>query len=213
MVPASPAYFSAQPGFVDGWLRLQALQGQYSGLPRVKAADAERVAWRTLQEYRNSIGEEVRRTKYYRVIEILQDLHRIHPSLMPASVKEAIEFYKRDVNPYQNVVKPAVIDSLGRSLGAGKRKASSARAWLVEGTGEVLINGKSLPEHFGRIHDRESAIWPLKATDRIGKYNLWALVQGGGTTGQAEALTLAVAKALMAHEPALKPALRRGMSQ
>jgi len=50
----------------------------------------------------------------------------------------------------------------------------------------------------------------LKATDRIDKYNVWALVTGGGTTGQAEALTLAVGKALLAHEPALKPALRRG---
>lgn len=51
----------------------------------------------------------------------------------------------------------------------------------------------------------------MKATDRIGKYNVWALVEGGGTTGQAEALTLAVGKALLGHEPALKPALRRGM--
>lgn len=143
------------------------------------------------------------------MLEILADLNRIEPSLKPDVVKEALEFYKRDVNPFQNVTKPAYIDAMGRTLGVGKRKSSSARAWVVEGTGEVLINGKKLSEYFGRIHDRESAIWPLKATDRIGNYNVWALVEGGGTTGQAEAITLAVAKALMGHEPALKPALRR----
>ena len=44
------------------------------------------------------------------------------------------------------------------------------------------------------------------------KYNVWALVKGGGTTGQAEAVTLGAAKALMVFEPALKPALRRGKS-
>jgi len=82
--------------------------------------------------------------------------------------------------------------------------------WLVEGEGEVLINGRPLNEAFGRIHDRESAIWALKQTERMGKYNIFALVSGGGTTGQAEAMALGVAKALMVHEPMLKPALRRG---
>ena len=42
------------------------------------------------------------------------------------------------------------------------------------------------------------------------KYNVWAVVKGGGTTGQAEAITLGAARALLAHEPDLKPALRRG---
>lgn len=75
-----------------------------------------------------------------------------------------------------------------------------------------MVNGKGLHAAFGRIHDRESAVWALKATQRIDRYNVWALVEGGGTTGQAEALTLGVAKALMVHEPLLKPALRRGES-
>ncbi len=78
--------------------------------------------------------------------------------------------------------------------------------------GEVLINGKPLNGVFPRIHDRESAVWPLIATKRVDKYNVWAWVRGGGLTGQAEALTLGVAKALLVHEPLLKPALRRGTS-
>lgn len=129
---------------------------------------------------------------------------------MPAEVRDTLERYKRDVNPYANVAKPHTVDKDGRAIGVGRRKSATARVWLVAGDGEVLVNGKGLHAAFGRIHDRESAVWALKATQRIDKYNVWALVEGGGTTGQAEALTLGVAKALMVHEPLLKPALRRG---
>ena len=110
--------------------------------------------------------------------------------------------------------KPKVqkLDDYGRAKGIGRRKDSSARVYLVEGTGEVLINGKSIVQAFPRLHDRESALWALKATQRMDKYNVWALVEGGGVTGQAESITLALARALLVHEPALKPALRRGES-
>jgi small subunit ribosomal protein S9 len=210
LVPESRSYFTAQPDFTDNLLTLEALLQKYSSLPRVKPGDAPRVAWRSLFEYRNMVGENVKASKYHKIVEVLQQLNYIHPSLMPSDVKNALNLYKKDINPYQNVPKQVPIDRAGRAIGAGRRKSSTAQAWVVEGTGEVLVNGKTLAEAFGRIHDRESAIWALKATDRIDKYNVWALVKGGGTTGQAEALTLAVGKALLAHEPALKPALRRG---
>ena len=129
---------------------------------------------------------------------------------MPEDLAQAMQSYKRDINPYANVAKPGNIDEDGRAVGVGRRKASSAKVYLVEGEGEVLVNGKSLTSAFPRIHDRESALWALKATGRIDKYNVWALVQGGGLTGQAESITLGLAKALLVHEPLLKPALRRG---
>ena len=129
---------------------------------------------------------------------------------MPMELKEAMEHYKRDVDPYANIPNPGTIDEAGRAYGIGRRKSSSAKVYLVQGNGEVLVNGKSINAVFGRVHDRESALWALKATGRMDKYNVWALVTGGGTTGQAEAITLGTAKALMVHEPLLKPALRRG---
>ena len=210
LIPESRSYFTAQPDFTDSLLTLEALLQRCSSLPRLKPADAPRIAWRTLPEYRNMVGENVKASKYRKIVGLLQQLNYIHPSLMPSDVKNALNVYKKDINPFQNVARPTRVDKLGRAIGAGRRKTSTAQAWVVEGTGEVLVNGKTLAEAFGRIHDRESAIWALKATDRIDKYNVWAIVKGGGTTGQAEALTLAVGKALIAHEPALKPALRRG---
>lgn len=128
---------------------------------------------------------------------------------MPAPLKEAMEIYKRDIDPYAVTKRPNIIDADGRAYGVGRRKSSSAKVYLVQGEGEVLVNGKSINSAFGRIHDRESALWALKATGRMDKYNVWALVSGGGSTGQAEAITLGAAKALMVFEPALKPALRR----
>lgn len=210
LVPQSAAYFTAHPGFTDELLLLTHLMNKYSFLPTVKPADQPRVAWRSLSEYRNMVGETVKSSTYSKMLLVLQRLNLIHPALVPKEVKQATADFKRDIDPFQN--KPAVhkLDRYGRGLGSGRRKSATARAWLVEGTGEIIVNGKSLAEAFARVHDRESVIWALKATNRIDKYNLWALSSGGGTTGQAESLTLAVGKALLVHEPGLKPILRKG---
>ena len=212
VVPESPSYFTGKPGFTDDLLNLETLLRKHEVLPTIPGAQAPRTAWKTLPQYRVTVGEPVRASKYHKIIEVLRRLNRIHPDLMPPEVPLAMERYKRAVNPYDNVRRPQQIDQFGRGFGVGRRKASTARVYLVKGEGEILINGKTLIQAFGRIHDRESAIWPLKATDRIDKYNMWAVVEGGGLTGQAESITLAVARALMVHEPALKPTLRRGKS-
>ncbi|KAF2197155.1 hypothetical protein GQ43DRAFT_444487 [Delitschia confertaspora ATCC 74209] len=209
VIPASPSYFSAKPTFTDDFINLSALLRKVATLPTVPASEAPRVAWKTIHQYRIMVNEPVKTLRYHRILDILHRLNRIHPSLMPEEVREAMLRYKKAAQPEDRIPKPGVIDELGRAKGVGRRKTSSAVAWVVEGEGEVLVNGKNLSQFFGRLHDRESAVWALKATERLDKYNVWALVQGGGVTGQAEALTLAVAKALLVHEPALKPALRR----
>ncbi|KAG8532124.1 uncharacterized protein KY384_003761 [Bacidia gigantensis] len=208
LVPASPAYFSARPESVDDFLQLQSLARRVDKLPVVAPNHAPRATWRTLTQYRLLIGENVPAAKYNKVVEILQRLNRIHPTCMPAEVKETLDIYRHDVDPNHIHRRPAIIDEDGKTCAVGRRKTSSAKVYLVQGEGRVLVNGKNLNAAFGRVHDRDSALWPLKATGRLNKYNVWALVSGGGKTGQAEAITLGVAKALMVFEPALKPALR-----
>lgn len=210
IVPASPSYFSSNPDFSDRFLKLQFLLRQHQTLPTVPQAQAPRVAWRTVSQFRLLVGERIRASKYNKILQILQRLNQIHPAMVPKELADAIQIYKRDIQPRDILRKPAVVDEDGRACGVGRRKSSSAKVYLVQGEGEVLVNGKSINSVFGRIHDRESALWALKATQRISKYNVWALVKGGGLTGQAEAITLGAAKALLVHEPALKPALRRG---
>lgn len=209
IVPASPSYFTATPTYTDDLLHLTSLFRKHQLLPLLPTGQAPRVAWKTYAQYKAEVGEPVKAARYNRLLELLKRLNYIHPSLIPAEVTETLLRYKRDVQPALNVPKPITVDEYGRARAIGRRKASSAIVYLVEGEGECIINGRSLSEYFGRLHDRESAVWALKATQRLDKYNVWAVAQGGGLTGQADAITLGVAKALLAHEPALKPALRR----
>ncbi|KAF4965857.1 hypothetical protein FSARC_6377 [Fusarium sarcochroum] len=208
-VPNSASYFSREPQFNEMFLRIARLLTKHHSLPTLRPSEAPPTAWVKLEEMRSKLGEPIKASHYAKVMRVAKRLNIIEPSLFPPEVKVALDEFKRDINPFMNVPHEVTVDVYGRAVGVGKRKESTARAWVVEGTGEVLINGKTLSQAFGRIHDRESAVWALQATERLDKYNVWALVEGGGTTGQAEALTLAVAKALIVHEPALKTALRK----
>lgn len=210
VVPESPSYFTARPSFTDDYLHLQTLLRRYIELPALKPAEAPRIAWREFGTYQGMVNEPLRSSRFKRLVKILKRLNLIHPQLMPDEVQIALNDWARDIQPFNNRPAPIEIDEFGRAAAVGRRKSSSAKVWVVEGEGDVLVNGKPLHQMFARLHDRESVVWALKATQRADKYNIFATVHGGGTTGQAEALTLAIGKALMAHEPDLKPALRRG---
>ncbi|KAL2007278.1 hypothetical protein VTN00DRAFT_8716 [Thermoascus crustaceus] len=209
IVPASPAYFSGSPKFIDHWLNLERILAKYASLPTVAPNEAPRMAWLKLAQFRDFVGENVPTKKYKNFVKILQRLNRIEPALVPDEVRNTLNTFLRPGNPYANKPAPAVVDEMGRARGTGKRKEASAVVYLVEGEGEVLVNGRNLVDVFPRLHDRESAVWALRCTGRLDKYNVWATVKGGGVTGQAEAITLAVARALLVHEPALKPVLRQ----
>jgi small subunit ribosomal protein S9 len=210
VMPASPSYFTGVPRYTDDVLALAALLRKHQLLPRVPPSEASKVAWKKLSEYRIELAEPVAVKGYGILLSLLKRLNCIHPSVIPDEVVQALNKYKRQVQPHENQAKPILIDSWGRAKAIGRRKSSSAMVYVVEGQGECFINGRTISDYFGRVHDRESAVWALKATQRLDKYNVWAKVEGGGTTGQAEAITLGVARALLAHEPALKPALRKG---
>ncbi|KAE8353548.1 ribosomal protein S5 domain 2-type protein [Aspergillus coremiiformis] len=209
IIPASPAYFSGSPKFIDHLLNLESVLAKWASLPTVSPGEAPRMAWFKLMQFREFVGEPVPTKKYKNLIKILQRLNRIDPKLMPFEVRDTLKIFLRPGNPYGNKPVPATVDEMGRARGRGKRKTSSAVVHLVEGEGEVMVNGKTIVEVFPRLHDRESVTWPLKCTSRLDKYNVWATVRGGGVTGQAEAITLALARALLVHEPGLQPVMRR----
>ncbi|KAA8905349.1 ribosomal protein S5 domain 2-type protein [Sphaerosporella brunnea] len=209
LVPVSPSYFTGSPGFYDNWLALQELLRKYQTLPTVTMDEAPPAKWKTLAQYRGIVGTSVKAARYKKICNVLDRLNCINPALIPHEVSNALDMYRREVSQVESQAKPAVLDHLGRARGVGRRKTSVARVLLAEGNGEVLVNGAPLAAIFERLHDRESAVFPLLATGRMDKYNVWATVMGGGKTGQAEALTLGIARALLVHEPALKPALRR----
>lgn len=209
ILPVSPSYFTGRANFTDSLLSLRDVLRRHATIATVKQGEQPRMQFQDLVQYRNQVGETIPNRQYTQISAILKRLNMIKPALRTPEVIRVLDEHKKQGGSQGEAESVIEVDKHGRARGLGKRKSASGRAWLVEGTGEVYVNGKPLTEAFARIHDRESVLWALKATDRMNKYNIWGRCQGGGTTGQAEALALAVSKALVGHEPALKPALRR----
>ena len=93
--------------------------------------------------------------------------------------------------------------------GTGRRKNAVARVRLVQGEGRVLVNNKGLLEYFGKRTLEMIVKQPLETTETVGKFDIIALVHGGGTTGQAGAVRLGIARALLKADATLRPALKR----
>src|SRR5579862_1999438 len=81
--------------------------------------------------------------------------------------------------------------------GTGRRKTAVARVRLLPGEGEIVINGRSLVEHFGAAVDANDLRMPFKVTGTDGRYNAMVKVEGGGVTGQAGAIRHGIARALL----------------
>lgn len=90
----------------------------------------------------------------------------------------------------------------------GRRKAAVARVYLSEGTGVITINKRSLEAYFPSPIMQYIVLQPLKTLEVEGRYDIKVNLDGGGYKGQAEALRLAIARALVKINPEDKPALR-----
>ena len=91
----------------------------------------------------------------------------------------------------------------------GRRKESVARVRLVPGTGKILVNRKPVLDYFKRETLKMIIEQPLEATETLGKFDIYARVDGGGLTGQAGAMRLGIARALLKYDEDLRPALKR----
>lgn len=92
--------------------------------------------------------------------------------------------------------------------GTGRRKSSIARVRLVEGKGTITINGKDIDEYLGQETLKVIVRQPLTATNTTDKYDVICTVQGGGFTGQAGAIRLGVARALLEANSEYRPILK-----
>lgn len=90
--------------------------------------------------------------------------------------------------------------ALKQYYGTGRRKSSSARVFLRPGKGEIKINQRPLEEYFGRETAGMIIRQPLEAVEMLGKFDVYATVVGGGISGQAGAIRLGIARALVAFE-------------
>jgi small subunit ribosomal protein S9 len=93
--------------------------------------------------------------------------------------------------------------------GTGRRKTSIARVRLLVGEGEVVVNGRSLDEHFGNAVNQAEILMPFRVTGTEGRYNAMIKVEGGGYTGQAGAIRHGIARALLQSDPEARLPLRQ----
>ncbi|MDX6203558.1 MAG: small subunit ribosomal protein [Frankiales bacterium] len=93
--------------------------------------------------------------------------------------------------------------------GLGRRKEAVVRVRLIPGTGTWKLNGRTLEEYFPNKVHQQAINEPFKTLERDGQYDVIALLNGGGISGQAGALRLGIARALILAEPDERPALKK----
>ena len=93
--------------------------------------------------------------------------------------------------------------------GTGRRKTAVARVRLYPGNGAVVVNGKPLEEVFSRDSHRAEILSPLTRLGREGRFSAQVKCNGGGISGWAGAIQMGIARALVASDPNVKPALKR----
>lgn len=95
--------------------------------------------------------------------------------------------------------------------GIGRRKESSARVRIMPGAGAFVVNQKPIEQYFTRFGDIDQIVAPLQAVgENRGSLDITVVVDGGGVTGQTDAVRLGVARALLLMNPDLRPILRKG---
>ncbi|GAB4332513.1 MAG: 30S ribosomal protein S9 [Calditrichia bacterium] len=92
----------------------------------------------------------------------------------------------------------------------GRRKNATARVRLYPGKGEIRVNGKPLLEYFKREVLKMVVEQPFVVTNTLGKFDIAANIRGGGLSGQAEALRLGIARAMVRYDEELRTDLRAG---
>ncbi len=96
-----------------------------------------------------------------------------------------------------------VINTLGR------RKAAVARIYVRPGKGNITVNNRKFDEYFTVMHLRTSVTQPLEVVGKQADFDITANITGGGIKGQAEAMRLAIARALVEMDPECKPELKK----
>ena len=99
--------------------------------------------------------------------------------------------------------------AIQQNYGTGRRKSSTARVFLRKGAGNITVTGRPLDEFFGRETARMIVRQPLELTQSTDKFDIVATAAGGGTTGQAGAIRLGIARALVEYDETLKIELRK----
>jgi len=211
--PQSPSFFTGRPVYYDLLSHLDNLfesfrhiPGTHTDSPPVYNGTLSRSHLSTIIDHNLTVSE------YRRIVEKINALLKLPAFRTSEELQSELRKYEKTTIRKKDLTEMEKIDEFGRSYGYGWRKSASARVWIIpalpETVGKALINGQDLSTYFINQEQAEQCLRPLLVTNTVGKYNVWALVRGGGTTGQSEATRLALARALLLQEPELRDILR-----
>ncbi|MFC2024164.1 30S ribosomal protein S9 [Chloroflexota bacterium] len=102
------------------------------------------------------------------------------------------------------------MEQQGYFYGTGKRKSAIARIRLIPGEGSIIVNNVPYEERFPRLEHRRRIQQPLLVTENVGKYNVLVKVEGGGISGQADAIAHGISRALLEADEGYRGTLREG---
>lgn len=97
----------------------------------------------------------------------------------------------------------------GQYYGTGKRKSSTARVFLMPGTGQIVVNQVDIQEYFTSKTQRMVVTQPLVLTETQDKFDIYINVRGGGYSGQAGAVRLGISRALLMFDSELRPKIKK----
>lgn len=104
---------------------------------------------------------------------------------------------------------PATVANAPLVLTTGRRKAAVARVWLRPGTGTITVNGRDVVDYFPSAVQRQLLTEPLRVTEKTEAYDVFCTIHGGGPSGQAGAVRLGIARALVELDPDQRPTLKK----
>lgn len=207
--PELATFYSYNPPHESNISKLSAVLDKYSSLP-YDPSRVTGIAWMKFAEYASiGGGTRLRKVQYTELINILKRLALIDPQLQNDEIVSSMRPFMGNDDSASSSSEMPSLDEFGRAVAVGKRKSAVAKAYVVKGEGEFLVNGKPLHEYFHSLYDRERIVFPLSAINSEGDYNVFVKVRGGGISGQAGAIVNALGKALVIHNPLLRPLLNR----
>jgi len=212
--PASPSFYTGVQNstFHDFMLllkrRVQDLKQRLAqdGMEDYVVAPEKYPTWITKIDLQTRLSCKLRTTQYR---SIVTGLNEVYSQPNSTHAKSFLDKFRRTVTFKEQEAKVRELDEWGRMGALGRRKDSVAKVHVAEGTGEMLVNGKELYAYFPHVRLREAAIAPLLLLNKLDRFNVWVRTSGGGFTGQAEAITLGLARALEYLDPTVRPVLRK----
>ena len=109
----------------------------------------------------------------------------------------------------ESINKKIKLDFKDSKYATGRRKKYIAKVWLKKGSGNIHVNGKKMVDYFKKLNLQVSIFRPLTIVKRENEFDVRCSVKGGGLTGQAGAIILGIARALVKFEPELKSTLKK----